>query len=62
MIVQVIRAEVKIMNSLVQHNVPFAVSNHLSPIFKEVFEDCEVARAYGWARLHFTGTQFLIEL
>lgn len=45
-----IQADVKITNLLVQHNVPLAVSDHLSPIFKEVFQDSEVARAYGCAR------------
>ena len=50
MIIQVIRAEVKVTNLIVQHNVPLAVSDHLSPICKEIFEDSEVAQAYGCAR------------
>ena len=50
MIIQVIRAEVKVTNLIVQHNVPLAVSDHLSPIFKEIFEDSEVAQAYRCTR------------
>lgn len=44
------RAEVKIANLLVQHNIPLAVTDHLSPLFKDIFPDSDTARGYSSAR------------
>ena len=42
---QVTRAEVKIVNFLVEHNIPLAVSDHLSRLFKDIFSDSTIADA-----------------
>ena len=39
---QVIRVEVKVANLLFQHNVPLAVTDHLSPLLKDIFSDSAV--------------------
>ena len=46
---QITRAEVKIANTLVQHNIPLALSDHLSPLFKDLFPDSEIACGYASA-------------
>jgi hypothetical protein len=51
---QITRAEVKIANLLVQHNIPLAVTDHLSPIFKDVFPDSDTAKGYASARTKTT--------
>ena len=33
---EITRAEVKVTNLLVQHNIPLAVTDHLSPLIKEI--------------------------
>ena len=48
---QITRTEVKIANLLVQHNIPLAIMDHLSPIFKDVFPDSETAKGYASARI-----------
>ena len=32
-----------------QHNIPLSVADHLSPIFKDIFSDSEIAKAYSSA-------------
>lgn len=39
---------------LVEHNVPLAVSDHLSPLFKDIFPDSEIAKNYASARTKTT--------
>ena len=34
---------------LVQHNVPLAVTDHLSPLFKDIFPDSQIAKGYASA-------------
>lgn len=36
----------KISNFLVEHNIPFAVTNHLSPLFRDIFPDSSIAKKY----------------
>ena len=43
---QVIRAEVKVANFMVEHNVPLAVPDHLSPLFRDIFSDSSIAKKY----------------
>ncbi len=35
---------------LVQHNIPLAVTDHLSPLFKDIFPDSDIAKGYASAR------------
>ena len=49
-----IRAEVKVANFLVEHNVPIAVSDHLSPLFRDLFPDNKIAKEYGSCRTKST--------
>ena len=46
---QTTRAEAKLVNALVQHNIPLAFTDHLSPLMKEIFPDSEVARNFASA-------------
>ncbi len=46
---QVTKAEVKIANGLVQHNIPIAFSDHLSPLLRSAFPDSEFAKSYASA-------------
>lgn len=39
---------------LVQHNIPLAVTDHLSPLFQEIFPDSKIAKSYGAARTKTT--------
>ena len=41
---QITRAEVKVANALVHHNIPLAVADHLSPLFKDIFPDSDIAK------------------
>ena len=43
---QTTRAEVKIANALVQHNIPLAVTDHLSPLLRDIFPDSDIAKEY----------------
>jgi hypothetical protein len=36
-------------NLLVQHNIPLAVTDHLSPLLKDIFPDSEIAKGYASA-------------
>ena len=42
---KVTRAEVKVCTVLAHHNIPIAVSDHLSPLFKDIFPDSQIAKA-----------------
>ena len=44
----------KVANFLVQHNVPLSVTNHLSPLFKDIFHDSAIAKGYSSARTKTT--------
>ena len=37
-----------------QHNVPLAVTDHLSPLFQDIFFDSETAKGYASARTKTT--------
>ena len=41
------RAEVKVTSTMVEHNIPLVFAEHLSPLFREIFPDSEIAKAYG---------------
>ena len=45
--VKVRRAEVKVATTMAKHNIPLAFAEHLSPLFREIFPDSEIAKAYG---------------
>ena len=47
---KVTRAEVKVANLLVQHNIPLAVTDHLGPLVRDIFSDSEIAQHYASAR------------
>ena len=51
---KVTRAEVKVCTVLAYHNIPIALSDHLSPLFRDIFPDSEIARAYSCARTKTT--------
>ena len=44
----------KVANLLVQHNVPLAVADHLSPLVRDIFSDSETAQDYASARTKTT--------
>ena len=48
------RAEVKVTNFSVEHNVPLAVSDHLSPLLRDVFTDSNIAKQYSSCRTKTT--------
>ena len=39
-------AEVKVVGFLAEHNLPFATADHLGPLFKSIFPDSKIAKAY----------------
>ena len=47
---QVIRAEVKVVTMLVQHNIPLASADELTPLFHDVFPDSEIAKNFSSRR------------
>ena len=49
-----IQSEVKIANFLVEHNIPLAVSDHLSPLLRDVFPDSAIAQKYRSCRTKVT--------
>ena len=51
---KVSRAEVKVVNFIVEHNVPIAVTHHLSPLVREIFTDSEIAKWYASCRTKTT--------
>ncbi|KAK6191363.1 hypothetical protein SNE40_003074 [Patella caerulea] len=46
---KVTRAEVKIAHLVAQHNLPIASTDHLSPIFADIFPDSQIAKNYASA-------------
>ena len=44
----------KVANLLVQHNVPLAIADHLSPLVRDIFGDSETAQDYASARTKTT--------
>ena len=48
------RAEVKVTNLLVQHNIPLSLADHLSPLIHNIFPDSEIAKCYSSARTKTT--------
>lgn len=53
-LLQTRRAKVKVALSLVEHNVPMEVANHLGPLFKECFIDSQIAKDYKCAHTKTT--------
>ena len=47
---QVLRPEVKYTNFFIQHNVPFAVANHLSLMYQELFPDSKITKSFKCSR------------
>ena len=45
-IFKVMRAEVKVATMLVQNNVPLALADELTPLFRDIFSDSEIAKRY----------------
>ena len=45
-LLQTRKAEVKVAVSIVEHNVPFAVADHFSPLLKECFKDSPTAQSF----------------
>lgn len=51
---KVTRAEVKVSTLLAHHNIPIAFADHLSPLFRNIFPDSEIAKGYSCARTKTT--------
>ena len=51
---KVTRVEVKITTVLAHHSVPIAITDHLSPLLRDVFSDSGIAKAYSCARTKAT--------
>lgn len=72
--IQVSCAEVKITNFMVKHNLPLAVSDHLTPLVGDMFSDSAIAKKYACHRtkatsilnfaiaLHFRGMWFVCSI
>ena len=45
-----IRAEVKVANLLVQNNIPLSLADELTPLFRDIFSDSEIAQHYSSRR------------
>ena len=39
-------AEVKVTGLLAEHNLPFLTEYHLGPLFRNIFPDSKIAKAY----------------
>lgn len=46
---QTTKAEVNTANAFVQHNIPQAVADHFSPLFKDILPDSEITKGYASA-------------
>ena len=44
------RAEVKVATMLVQHNIPLALADELTPLFHDIFPDSEIAKQFSSKR------------
>lgn len=53
---QITRAEIKIANALVQYNIPITVTDHLSPLLKDILPDSDIAKGYASASTKTTCT------
>ena len=42
--------EVKVVRFLAEHNLPFATADHLGPLFKAIFPDSKIAKAYSCSK------------
>ena len=51
---QVLRLEVKHANVFIQHNIPFAVTDHLLFMYKIVFPDSIIAKNFKCSRIKTT--------
>ena len=51
---QVLRSEVKHTNFFIQHNIPFAVADHLSLMYQELFPDSKIAKNFKCSRTKTT--------
>lgn len=49
-ILQTKRAEIKVEVAMVNHNIPLAFADHLSPLFRECFPDSKIAMKCSSAR------------
>ena len=47
---KVTRAEVKVATVLAHHDIPIAITEHLNPLFKDIFPDSSIAKLYSCAR------------
>ena len=47
---QILRSEVKHTNFFIQHNIPFAVVDHLSLMYQELFPDSKITRNFKCSR------------
>jgi hypothetical protein len=45
------KAEVKVTTVMTHHNIPLSFADHLSPLFKQLFPDSEIAKSYGSAKI-----------
>ena len=39
---------------LAQHNIPLAIMDHLSPLFRDIFPDSKIAKGFSAARTKTT--------
>ena len=44
----------KMTNFMVEHNIPFATADHLSPLLGNIFPDSQIAKGYSSARTKTT--------
>ena len=46
----VAKAEAKVVNFLVQYNLPLAAADNLGPLFKDIFPDSKILSSYACER------------
>ena len=51
---QVRRVEVKVTGFITEHNIPFAVADHLGSLFKDIFHDSKIAKNYACGKTKTT--------
>ena len=44
------RAEVEVTTTITKHNIPLSFADNLNPLFKEIFPDSEIAKAYSFCK------------
>ena len=44
----------KVANFMVEHNIPFSVSDHLTPLLRDIFSDSDIAKGYASCRTKTT--------